>query len=107
MPDLVLGMTPFRGILQGKDDHGLLRAPEGELPGMEQDGLSADPGELMLDFEVLKAAVLGKDVLEQRPQARDVPLAASQLVDQTTFRFLASPAEQREELLVRPANPEA
>ena len=56
-----------------------------ELAGVEQHHPAADHRERVVEFEVLEDGTFGNDVLEQRPQVRDVPLAVSQLVDEAAF----------------------
>ena len=43
--------------------------------------------EVVLHLTIVEGAIAGDDLLEQRPQCRDVPLAVPQVVDESAFRL--------------------
>ena len=53
-----------------------------EAAGVEQHGPLTERREVVLDLEVVDGVVAGKDFIQQRPQAGDVPLAVAQVVEQ-------------------------
>ena len=58
-------------------------------PRVDQHGLLADALEAVLDLERLDGPVLRQDLREQLAQARDVPLAVAELVDQAPLGLRA------------------
>ena len=69
-------------VLDGEEEQ-LILAPRREAAGVEEHRLRADVLEIVLDLEILERAVRRDDVLQERPQGRDVPLAVPEVVDES------------------------
>ena len=59
-----------------------------DLASVEEHPPPPDALECVRDLEVAERAVLGEDVLEERPQLGDIPLAVAQLVDEPALGLL-------------------
>ena len=68
--------------------------PVVDTPGVEQHGAAAQCREVMLDQEFFDAGVLRQDLVQQLAQARDVPLAVAQIVEECADRFARRDAER-------------
>jgi hypothetical protein len=58
------------------------------MAGVQQHDAAPKGREFMLDFEIAKRIVLGKNAFEQFPQTGDVPLPVSQIVNVTAYRIV-------------------
>ena len=72
-----------------------------DLPGVEQDGLAADAGKVVLDLVAVDHGVVREDLLDEHPQLGDVPLPVAQVVDEVPDGLLGRHLEGRVEALVR------
>ena len=60
-----------------------------DLTRIEEHGPLADVGKFMLNLVAFKLPVLGRNLLKQRAQAGNIPLAVAQCVEQPSLRLLA------------------
>ena len=78
----LFGMPARGDVLHGdQDDVRAYILPE-DLPGVQEDDLSADAGENMVHLVAVEDGFIGEDVLEQHPQFGDVPLPVAEVVDE-------------------------
>ena len=71
-----------------------MRALRREAAGVEQHAPRADRREVVLDLEVMDGDLPGDRLLQQRPQAGDVPLAVAEVVDEAALRLLLRDVER-------------
>ncbi len=106
VPKLGLREPPVRDVLDGEQDQ-LADAVTFPNPArVDQHDPSANLREVVFDLEILKRTGVAPDRLEHRAQLGDVPLTASQLVDEAALRFLGRDAEGLIEGAVRRLDPE-
>ena len=82
-----LGAPPLGHVLHRQDQQ-LAVVARLELAGVQEHHPPADDRERVLELEIVEDGTLGDNVLEQRPQVGDVPLAVAQLVDETVLGLL-------------------
>ena len=80
-------------VLHGQDQQ-LAVVARLELAGVQQHHPAADRREGVLQLEVVEDRARGDDVLEERPQVGDVPLAVAQLVDQPALGLAGRDVER-------------
>ncbi len=66
-----------------------------EASGVEHHGLSTESRERVFNLKVVDRVVAGKDFIQQRPQAGDVPLAVAQVVHEVWWTPLSRPKKCR------------
>ena len=77
------------GKQNGRLDFALIE----DLARVQEHDALADVGKLVLDLVVLQHGMLGQNLLQQRPQCRNVPLAVAQGVEQPALRVLPARLE--------------
>ena len=100
-------LLAFGDVLNGEQDQFRLAVHRLEAAGVEQHDLLADRREVVFHVEVVDGMAVRQDFLQQRPQARNVPLAVAQVVDEAAFRFLLLGVERLVEGPVRRLDAEA
>ena len=87
--DFRFQLLSFSNIFQGQEDYvGADVFPE-DLPGVEQDNLSTDIEEIMLDFVAVEHGIVEEDFFKEYPQFGKVPLAVTEVVDEIADCFFA------------------
>ena len=83
-----LGLLVNGHVLDDQQDKVGLRFPLFDAPGDQPHGLAAYDGEVVLYLKIVKAGILGNDVLQQLPKPWDIPLAIAQVINKLSLRFL-------------------
>ena len=93
------GLSVFGDVFDGEEDEFGAVPPLAEAAGVEQHRPPADAFKLVVYFKIVEVAVSRKDLLQQHPQARDVPLAVAQVVEEPALRL---GGRDQESLIERP-----
>ena len=84
----MLSCTPLRDVFEGEQNGRVIVAFIEDLARIQEHDALADVGERVPDFIAVQLAMLRGDLLQQRTQCRNVPLAVAQCVEHTALRVL-------------------